>query len=93
MKVIGTLNFNYPLHSGIVPAQAKWPAHKSNPHMKTKILILAVLSSLLAVAALLLSFRSHITAESAVGYAFVLALLGLAALEYRINWKRLFGRS
>ena len=61
--------------------------------MKNNIIILAVLSSLVAVAALLLSFRSQVTAESAVGYASVLALLGMAALEYRINWKRLFGRS
>lgn len=61
--------------------------------MKNNILILAALSSVLAVAALLLSFRSHLTAESAVGYASILALLGMAALEYRIDWKRLFGRS
>ena len=54
---------------------------------------LAALFSLVAVAALLLSFRSQVTAESAVGYGFVLALLGMATLEYRINWKRLFGRS
>jgi hypothetical protein len=61
--------------------------------MKNNIIILAVLSSLIAAAALLLSLRSHVTAESAVGYASILALLGMAALEYRINWKRLFGRS
>ncbi|MEO5960976.1 MAG: hypothetical protein ABIR80_17865 [Opitutaceae bacterium] len=60
--------------------------------MKTNITILAALSSLVAVAALLLSFRSPVTAESAVGYACVLALVGMATLEYRINWKRLFGR-
>lgn len=57
------------------------------------ILILAALISLLAGTALLLSFRSLVTAESAVGYASILVLLGMAALEYRINWKRLIGRS
>jgi hypothetical protein len=66
---------------------------QKQPTMKTNILILAALSSIAAVAALLLSFRSQVTAESAVGYASILALLGMAALEYRINWKRLFGRS
>ena len=62
-------------------------------HMKNNILILAALISLLAGTALLLSFRSLVTAESAVGYASIIALLGMAALEYRINWKRLIGRS
>lgn len=61
--------------------------------MKTNTIILASLTSLIAVAALLLSFRSPVTAESLVGYASVLTVLGMATLEYRINWKRLFGRS
>jgi len=58
-----------------------------------KNVIIAVPVSLIAVAALLLSFRSSINAESLIGFASVFALLGVAALEYRINWKRLFGRS
>ena len=58
-----------------------------------KNLLVAVPVSLIAVAALLLSFGSHVTAESLIGYASVLALVALAATEYRINWKRLFGRS
>lgn len=58
-----------------------------------KIIVLAALSSVLAGTAILLSVRSPITAESAIGYAAVLALLGVASLEYRISWKRLFGRS
>jgi hypothetical protein len=60
--------------------------------MKTNIIILAALSSLTAVTALLLSSRSLITAESTIGYACVLAIAGMATLEYRINWKRLIGR-
>ena len=58
-----------------------------------KNILLAVPVSLVAVAALVLSFRFPVNAESLIGYASVLALLGVAALEYRINWKRLFGRS
>lgn len=59
--------------------------------MKQNI-ILAVLSSLIAVAALVLSFRFPIAPESVIGYGAVLTLLGVAALEYRISWKRIFGR-
>ena len=58
-----------------------------------KNLIIAVPVSLIAVAALLLSFRSSISAESLLGFASVFALLGVAALEYRISWKRLFRSS
>lgn len=59
--------------------------------MKNKI-ILAVIPGVIVSAALLLSFRSPVTADAIVGYLSVLALLGVAALEYRLNWKRLFGR-
>ena len=60
--------------------------------MNTKILV-AVAISLIAVAAFLLSFRFPVSAESVIGYVSVVALLFVAALEYRITWKRLFGRS
>ena len=58
-----------------------------------KNLTLAVLASLIAVAAILLSFRSPVTADSIIGFAGVLGLLGIATLEYRIDWKRLLGGS
>ncbi len=57
-----------------------------------KNILVAVPVSLLAVAALVLSFRSSINAESLVGFAGVFSLLCVASLEYRISWKRLFGR-
>ena len=60
--------------------------------MKKNILV-AVPVSLIAVAALVLSVRASVNAESLIGYASVFALLSTAALEYRINWRRLFGRS
>jgi hypothetical protein len=82
------------LESGILCASVDFSRLKTKAtHMKTNIIILAALSGLTAVAALLLSFRSLVSADSIVGYASVLALLGMATLEYRINWKRLFGRS
>ena len=59
--------------------------------MKNK-LILAVIPGIVVAAALLLSFRSLITAEATVGYLSVLVLLGVASMEYRFNWKRLFWR-
>jgi len=58
-----------------------------------KNLVIAVPVSLVAVAALVLSIRSSVTAESIIGYVRVLALLAVAALEYRLSWKRLLGRS
>jgi hypothetical protein len=60
--------------------------------MNKKILI-AVPISLIAVSALVLSYRLPVTAESVIGYISVFALLAVLALEYRITWKRLFGRS
>ncbi len=60
--------------------------------MNKNILIVAVPVSLVAVAALVLSFGSPVNAESLIGYVSVFALLGVAALEYRISWKGLFGR-
>lgn len=59
--------------------------------MKNKV-ILAVIPGVIVSAALLLSFRSPVTADAIVGYVSVLTLIGVAALEYRLNWKRLLGR-
>jgi hypothetical protein len=58
-----------------------------------KTILVAVPFGLVAVSALVLSVSASVNAESLIGYASVLALLGLAALEYRITWRRLFGRS
>ena len=58
-----------------------------------KNILIAVPVSLVAVAALVLSLRSSVNAEALIGYASVFALLCVASLEYRINWRRLFGRS
>jgi hypothetical protein len=60
--------------------------------MKNTITLLAVLLGLTAASALVLSVRPQVSVDSAIGYASVLALLGVAGLEYRINWKRLFSR-
>lgn len=59
--------------------------------MNNKI-VLAVIPGFIVSAALLLSFRSQITAASLVGFLSVLTLLGVASLEYRLSWKRLFHR-
>lgn len=60
--------------------------------MKNNKLILAALPSAIAAAAFLLFFRSPIAVENLIGYGSVVALLGLMAAEYRIDWKRVFGR-
>jgi hypothetical protein len=59
--------------------------------MKTKI-ILAVAPAIIAIAALLLSFRSSNADSLFAGYFCVVGLGAVAALDYRVNWKRLFGR-
>jgi hypothetical protein len=92
MEEIGPNDFNYRINK--VYSARRVHGDSANPtNTMNKTIIIAVLSSLIAVAAFLLSGRSPVNAESAIGYAAVLALLGVAALEYRINWKRLFGRS
>lgn len=60
--------------------------------MKNNIIVSAVLLGLSAAAALSLSVRSHVSADSIVGYACVLTLVGVAALDYRITWKSILGR-
>jgi hypothetical protein len=60
--------------------------------MKNGIITTAILLGPTAAVALALSYRTQVNVDSAIGYASVLALVGLAALEYRINWKRLFSR-
>ncbi|MEN9636257.1 MAG: hypothetical protein RL077_4661 [Verrucomicrobiota bacterium] len=54
--------------------------------------LLAVFGLLIAGAAIALSFRASVNAESLIGYVSVFAMLSVAALEYRITWKRLLGR-
>jgi hypothetical protein len=61
--------------------------------MKNDIITLAaILSAIIASAAFLLSAQSPVSVEALVGYGSVLTLLGVAALEYRITWRGLFGR-
>lgn len=60
--------------------------------MNNKIVSQTVIPGLIAAAVLVLSFRSPLTAESVVAYGSIAMLLGVVALEYRIDWKRLFGR-
>ena len=61
--------------------------------MKNDTITLAViLGSLVAGAAFLLSTQSPVSVEAIVGYGSVFALIGVAALEYRIDWKWLGGR-
>jgi len=59
--------------------------------MKNIINTTAVLPGLIAATLLLLSFVTVSNVEFVVGFCTVLALLGIATLEYRLNWKRLLG--
>jgi hypothetical protein len=59
--------------------------------MKTKILQAAA-PAILVIAALLLSFRSTDTDTLFAGYFCVLGVVAVLAVDYRVDWKRLFGR-
>jgi hypothetical protein len=60
--------------------------------MKTNKQLLAVIPGAIALAAFVLFFRAPVNADTLVGFVSVLALLGIAALEYRISVRRVFGR-
>ena len=60
--------------------------------MNKNIILLAVTPGIIALAALLLSIRSQLTAESLVGFGCVLMLAAIATVEYRINWRRILSR-
>jgi hypothetical protein len=60
--------------------------------MKTTKQLHAVIPGALAIAAFVLLLRAPVSADSLFGFLSAFALLGIAALEYRISWKRVFGR-
>ena len=61
--------------------------------MKNEITTLAVTLGLTAAAVYLLSsVHSAISAETLVGFGAVGVLVAVAAVEYRISWRKLFGR-
>jgi len=59
----------------------------------TLAVTLALTATLTGTAAYVLS-RAHpvLNADSLIGFGAVLALLAMAALEYRVSWKKLIGR-
>lgn len=94
MPPIGKRNFNYcRIWRSIAPQRSRSgvDAAKST-HMKNSILILAAIPGAFALAALMLFFRSPVGADTLVAYGSVFALLAVMAVEYRINWRRVFGR-
>jgi hypothetical protein len=60
---------------------------KDKPMKNDIITLAAVLASIVAGAAFLLSSESPISVEAIVGYGSVFTLLAVAALDYRLSWK------
>lgn len=56
------------------------------------ILKTAVIPGAIALAAVLLSLLIPLSMDSVIGFGSVLVVAGIAALEYRISFKSLFGR-
>lgn len=52
----------------------------------------AVIPGVIVATALLLSFRSPVSAEALFGFGTVAVLVAILALEYRLNWKQLLSR-
>ena len=60
--------------------------------MKHEYITLAVTLGLTGAACYLLSLATpSVNADSLVGFGVILMLLAMAAVEYRITWKKLFG--
>jgi hypothetical protein len=59
--------------------------------MKTNINATTVIPGVIVATALLLSFGSFNKADIVVGFGVVAALIAIATLEYRLNWRRLLG--
>jgi hypothetical protein len=52
----------------------------------------AVTPAILALAAIVLSFRYMSASALLAGYFCVAGIVAIAAVEYRLNWKRFFSR-
>lgn len=66
-------------------------SNQGHTHMKTNINATTVIPGIIVATALLLSFGSFAKADIIVGFSAVVALVAIATLEYRLNWKRLLG--
>jgi hypothetical protein len=55
-------------------------------------IVRAVTPAIIAIAAILLSFRSLNADSLFAGYFCVVGLIAVMALDYRVSWKRWFGR-
>jgi O-antigen/teichoic acid export membrane protein len=60
-------------------------------NMKTNT-VSAVTPAILALAAIVLSFRYMSASALIAGYFCVAGIAAIAAVEYRLNWKRFFSR-
>lgn len=60
--------------------------------MNNNKILLTVVPGVIALTALLLSVRLELNADALFGMASLLAVIAIAAIEYRFNWKRLLGR-
>ena len=66
-------------------------SNQGHIHMKTNINATTVIPGVIVATALLLSFGSFAKADIIVGFSAVFAVVAIATLEYRLNWKRLLG--
>ena len=68
-----------------------WGTNQRIHHMKNTI-VTAATPAILAIAAIVLSFRYMSASALFAGYFCVAGIAAVAAVEYRLNWKRFFSR-
>ena len=93
MVPIDNCNYHY-CREGVLSSPAHHGVGGTNQrihHMKTNI-ISAVTPAILAIAAIVLSFRYLDTSALVAVYLCLLGIGIIATLDYRLNWKRMLGR-
>jgi len=93
MTIIDNCNYHYRPDGRIIvhPSSRELGANKETYIMKTHI-IRAAAPAILAIAAILLSFRSLNASALIAGYFCVVGVGAVMALDYRVEAKRLIGR-
>jgi len=93
MIFIGNSNYHYCRRTVLLSPLAHGSRETKKGHTyMTNAIIRAAAPAILAIAAILLSFRS-LTADTLIaGYFCVLGLGVILATDYRVSWRRLNGR-
>ena len=91
MDVIGTGNYHYRTKCRIIVTSPNGGG-QTILHMNQNKTVRAATPAIIALAAILLFVRFPISPDAIAGVATLIFVSAVVALEYGLNWKRLFGR-